>query len=111
MRTAAAQYADGKSAPAGSDRPSPRLISDTLSDAAHEIRTQLARQPEVYGDFRGLIEAALKAMDAAREALDRAPGDASEAADLTRFATASAYEVAYGATWADASAVIQRRDD
>lgn len=49
------------------------MISDTLSDAAAEVREYLQRQPSVYEPFRADIEAALSAMDRARALLDALP--------------------------------------
>ena len=54
LRTAAAQYADGKSAPAGNDRPSPRLISDTLSDQSGQdiiSDRQMSAMVYAWGQF------------------------------------------------------------
>ena len=49
------------------------MISDTLSDAAAEIRDYQQRMPEVYGPIRPEIDRVLRAMDRLRVYLDRPP--------------------------------------
>ena len=54
LRTAPAQYGDGVSTPAGSDRPSPRLISNTLSDQAGQdivSDRQMSAMVYAWGQF------------------------------------------------------------
>jgi len=68
-------------------------ISDTLSDAAFDIRAMLANQPAMYEPVRGRIEALLTEMDSLRAVLDTPPYN-----DPTG-PWANAREVA----WADAS--------
>lgn len=48
-------------------------ISDTLSDAAGEIRSHLYDHPRMYEAFRPQIEALLSEMDRARVLLDTPP--------------------------------------
>jgi hypothetical protein len=60
------------------------MISDTLSDAAAEIRDYLQSHLVAYAPFRAEIEAALAAMDAAREALDQLPDPSrADATDMS----------------------------
>lgn len=49
-------------------------ISDTLSDAADEIRSDLSDRPRMYEAFRQQIEALLSEMDRVRVLLDTPPG-------------------------------------
>jgi hypothetical protein len=49
------------------------MISDTLSDAAAEIRDYLRRFPDAYRETAPRIAAVLLQMDGLRELLDRAP--------------------------------------
>lgn len=51
------------------------MISDTLSDAAADVRDYLRLMPDTYADreARGLIDRALEAMDTARVFLDMPP--------------------------------------
>jgi hypothetical protein len=51
------------------------MISDVLSDAAHQIREYLTGMPEVYARKRPQIQGVLAAMDSLREDLDRLPPD------------------------------------
>src|SRR5262245_29366852 len=49
LRTAAAAYADGLSAPAGADRPSPRAISNALGDqSGHDIISNRLLSAMIY---------------------------------------------------------------
>lgn len=48
-------------------------ITDTLSDAALEIRGYLANQPSMYAPVLGQIEKLLAEMDSLRTALDTPP--------------------------------------
>lgn len=54
------------------------MISDTLSDAAAEMRTYLAEYPDVYRDTAPLIVDLLSKMDTVRALLDRPPLENSE---------------------------------
>jgi hypothetical protein len=49
------------------------MISDTLSDAAAEIRRYLKDMPHVYADTAPLIGDLLKKMDTVRALLDAPP--------------------------------------
>ena len=52
------------------------MISDTLSDAAHEMRVYLDNYPEAYaGLMRLRIETLLMAMDTVRTDLDTPPSE------------------------------------
>lgn len=52
------------------------MISDTLSDAAHEIRKYLCENSDTYADMLGDILALLAEMDRVRIKLDTPPGGA-----------------------------------
>jgi hypothetical protein len=52
-------------------------ISDTLFDAAKEIRRYLKDMPEVYAEVEKPIQKLLADMDAVRIALDKVPGTPS----------------------------------
>ena len=50
------------------------MVSDTLSDAAHDIREYLRRMPDVYeGKTRDEIQTLLTHMDRVRVKLDTPP--------------------------------------
>ncbi len=51
------------------------MISDTLSDAAEEIRDYLSTYPEMYNTLLADIENVLVAMDTLRSRLDALPDD------------------------------------
>jgi hypothetical protein len=51
------------------------MISDTLHDAAAEIRRYLNEKPEAYRDTAPLIADLLARMDAVRTLLDMPPGE------------------------------------
>ena len=50
-------------------------ISDTLSDAAEEIRDYIHNQPSMYASVFPELQALLAHMDAVRIALDKGPFD------------------------------------
>jgi hypothetical protein len=49
------------------------MISDTLFDAAEEIRGYLERTPEAYADYCARLTTLLTEMDSLRRELDTAP--------------------------------------
>jgi hypothetical protein len=51
-----------------------RMISDTLSSAAKEVRNYLRDQPEVYAGTRQRLEQLVNEMDEVRSILDMSPG-------------------------------------
>lgn len=57
------------------------MISDTLSDAAHEIRQYLENYPDVYAGMEDKITSVLMAMDALREELDTPPKKKAKASE------------------------------
>lgn len=54
------------------------MISDTLSDAAHNIRRYLREKPEMYAEIANEIEALLAEMDRIRIILDTPPREQKE---------------------------------
>ena len=77
------------------------MISDTLSDAAAEIRRYLAEQPEVYAHVRPKIDVALAVLDAIRMELDTPPESHSTRAEVSAWAAVYALYEAARATMPD----------
>lgn len=73
------------------------MISDTLSDAADDIRRQLKDFPQAYAAVEGEIQALVAGMDSLRVRLDTPPEFAS-ASDAIASVYAAAWDSAQAAT-------------